>query len=66
MGPKTPNLPEEEIFPEPSVVETLAGRRRIGEMTADEYLKLVRDAQNQLEKPANSHGSQRHTDRKRG
>jgi len=53
MRPATFNAPY--LPPErpsvPSIIETLAGRKRIGEMTADEYLKLVRETQIALEKP---------------
>jgi hypothetical protein len=47
---RPPTLPPERK-PEPGVVETLVGRKRIGEMTPNEYLKLTREAQNALEKP---------------
>ena len=30
---------------EPAFIEPIVGKKRIGEMTADEYLQLVRDAQ---------------------
>jgi hypothetical protein len=40
--------PPPEPPPPPGLAATLAGRKRIGEMTADEYLKLVHDAHNAL------------------
>jgi len=46
-----PYLPPEKT-PRPGVVETLAGRKRIGEMSPDEYLELVWEAQRQLENPS--------------
>jgi len=39
-------VPQESSQPvfDPSVIELLAGRKRIAEMPADEYLKLARQA----------------------
>jgi hypothetical protein len=45
------DMQPEEQPPKPGIADALGPRKKIGEMTPDEYLKLVRDAQKALEKP---------------
>jgi hypothetical protein len=44
MRPETPP-------PKPGIAETIGPRKKICDMTPDEYLRLVRDAQKALEEP---------------
>jgi hypothetical protein len=54
MGHTTIDTPHQqpEQPQKPSVIDALAGRKRIGTMTPDEYLKFAKEAHNALAKPA--------------